>query len=675
MIHELRPLVTNAVPVLHNLASPQTGLHELFVALNRASEQAAPVAQQQANYYTYLDKFFTDWASVARSIEEANTGGPPSLEQAIYSLPHEAAFYENATKFMNLLHPSAKSLVKVAPELGHAFSVGTTNLAAATQLNDALLESSQALAEFAANPIAQVGLEEFTNTLEIANPLLAGIAPSQAFCNYWTLAFRNLASLETENIGIGTLARAGFILAPSGPNNEGYPASAPANGALRRTRSRSPRRSSTSTTTTCTRTCTRTPPAPASRRCAKRATRPTSPGRPSIGNLPAADVTKNREFTSREQNVYGEKYPAATLKALGLSSSSKGEEGMKRPRFWRRHDEIPVVELSRANPVRAGVIMIVAIVVVVYFGFTKKIPFKHGYTIHAEFASAQDIHPKSPVRVAGVDVGTRSPRSSAKATPGLVTMEIETRGLPIHSDATMKIRPRIFLEGNWFVELQPGSPSAPELHSGRHDPDRADRRPGAARPGARRAQHRHARKPAALPDLLRPRPHRLARAEGERRTGTGSPRHQRGPGAQQDLPHRPALAAGHGRRPAGLRRRHPGRPLEADRLDRQGDRGPERPRTGARRTDRQLQHLLRRLRRRSRRASPSSSPNCPATCQHQGGLRGAARPRSGRPRPSPTTSSRASNRPTRRSPRRCRGSNRCRPRSGRTSSAGWRADW
>ena len=81
-------------------------------------------------------------------------------------------------------------------------------------MNDALLESSKALAEFAANPIAQVGLEEFTNTLETANPLLAGIAPSQGFCNYWTLAFRNVASLESENIGIGTLARAGFVLSP-----------------------------------------------------------------------------------------------------------------------------------------------------------------------------------------------------------------------------------------------------------------------------------------------------------------------------------------------------------------------------------------------------------------------------------------------------------------------------
>src|SRR6202040_2487589 len=42
---------------------------------------------------------------------------------------------------------------------------------------------------------------------------------------------------------------------------------------------------------------------------------------------------------------------------------------------------------------------------------------------------------------------------------GLVSMEIESKGLPIHADATVKVRPRIFLEGNWFVELQPGSPA------------------------------------------------------------------------------------------------------------------------------------------------------------------------------------------------------------------------
>ena len=54
---------------------------------------------------------------------------------------------------------------------------------------------------------------------------------------------------------------------------------------------------------------------------------------------------------------------------------------------------------------RFGLIMFVVIAVLLYFGFTKHVPFKHGYRINAEFASALNIHPKSPVRIAGVNVG------------------------------------------------------------------------------------------------------------------------------------------------------------------------------------------------------------------------------------------------------------------------------
>jgi ABC-type transporter Mla subunit MlaD len=45
-------------------------------------------------------------------------------------------------------------------------------------------------------------------------------------------------------------------------------------------------------------------------------------------------------------------------------------------------------------------------------------------------------------------------------------MHIDPNGLPIHADATMRIRPRIFLEGNFYVELHPGNPGAPTLTSG-----------------------------------------------------------------------------------------------------------------------------------------------------------------------------------------------------------------
>jgi phospholipid/cholesterol/gamma-HCH transport system substrate-binding protein len=47
-----------------------------------------------------------------------------------------------------------------------------------------------------------------------------------------------------------------------------------------------------------------------------------------------------------------------------------------------------------------------------------------------------------------------------------VVFTVDGDGRPIHQDAFATIRPRIFLEGNFFVELDPGSPSSPELGSG-----------------------------------------------------------------------------------------------------------------------------------------------------------------------------------------------------------------
>jgi phospholipid/cholesterol/gamma-HCH transport system substrate-binding protein len=138
---------------------------------------------------------------------------------------------------------------------------------------------------------------------------------------------------------------------------------------------------------------------------------------------------------------------------------------MSRLRWWRRRDDIPVAELHRANPARFAIVMLVIVAIAVYFGFTKHIPFKHGFRLNAVFATAVNIHTKSPVRIAGVNVGKVS-SIKREGNAGLVSMEIESSGLPIHSDATVKIRPRIFLEGNWFVELRPGSPSAKTLSSG-----------------------------------------------------------------------------------------------------------------------------------------------------------------------------------------------------------------
>jgi ABC-type transporter Mla subunit MlaD len=138
---------------------------------------------------------------------------------------------------------------------------------------------------------------------------------------------------------------------------------------------------------------------------------------------------------------------------------------MSSRRFWRRRAETPAAELNRSSPTRFGVVVLILIAILAYFGFTKHIPGTHGFRLKAVFASAVNIHAHSPVRIAGVTVGSVT-SIKREGNVGLVSMEIESKGLPVHSDATLKIRPRIFLEGNWFVELQPGTPSAGTLSSG-----------------------------------------------------------------------------------------------------------------------------------------------------------------------------------------------------------------
>jgi ABC-type transporter Mla subunit MlaD len=318
-IATLRPLVTNAIPVLHNLASPKTDLRGLFKGLDRAAEETAPVAAANARWYQDLDTFFRAWASVAPSLEAATVGGPPSLEQAIHSLNFEASNQEKSAEFMHLLQPSAKLLISVAPPLGHAVTVGAVNLKAATALNEQLASSAEALKNFGENPVVTLGLENFTQTLQFGNPLLAGLAPEQATCNYFTLAFRNLASLTSENIGIGTLSRAALVLSPNGFNNEGYPSTAPANGPSIEHRFGS--------SAIVDNNHLHANPYP----------NVTGPGQPKgnceagnesylagkavIGNVPGT-TGATHEVTTREQNLFSEKYPAATLEDLGLGKKT-----------------------------------------------------------------------------------------------------------------------------------------------------------------------------------------------------------------------------------------------------------------------------------------------------------------------------------------------------------------
>jgi virulence factor Mce-like protein len=113
-----------------------------------------------------------------------------------------------------------------------------------------------------------------------------------------------------------------------------------------------------------------------------------------------------------------------------------------------------------------GIAGILAMAAIVYLVFEQRIPFTHRYEIHGVFSSSTQLRSGSPVRIAGVDVGRVTGVSSGPGSTADVTMAIDDNGRPIHTNATMRIRPRVFLEGGFFVELDPGSPGAPDLGDG-----------------------------------------------------------------------------------------------------------------------------------------------------------------------------------------------------------------
>ena len=120
------------------------------------------------------------------------------------------------------------------------------------------------------------------------------------------------------------------------------------------------------------------------------------------------------------------------------------------------------------SPFKAGLLAIVLVVVGTYFAYTKANPFADPYEFSASFNTVNNLQADSEVRIAGVEVGTVKTVEPIEGggDGATVTMEIEDHGLPIHEDAEIKIRPNIFLEGNEFVDLEPGSPTAPVLDAG-----------------------------------------------------------------------------------------------------------------------------------------------------------------------------------------------------------------
>ena len=327
---------------------------------------------------------------------------------------------------------ASRALRGAAPDLADAFEIGTPHAAPLGRAQpSASIPTFRALQALRRGP-ADVARRQrpAQRPRDRCNPTVADLAPIQTVCNYVTLWFRNVASLLSEGDDNGTWQRFIIVAAPHGPEQRGRPVDAP--GQRRRTPDELP--------------ALQPVPEHAGRRAARTSARPATsrgsraaghrqrarqPGhghradeiiRDSEGSLPSQ---RSRRAGRRARTTDGR---ARASRARTAAAPTPCVVGVARAR--RRRDR-HVPRLHEGHPVHAG------------------LPGQGGLRV-----ARTSIRANSPVRIAGVNVGKVKKIERYEDTDmAVVEMEIKEKGLPIHKDATLKIRPRIFLEGNFFVDL------------------------------------------------------------------------------------------------------------------------------------------------------------------------------------------------------------------------------
>ena len=218
----------------------------------------------------------------------------------------------------------------------------------------------------------------------------------------------------------------------------------------------------------------------------------TTGGETAIGNTPGNAGHQHRR---PDQEAAGDRHdgPAAGARHQGGGDRQRASSG------------------GRATPLIA-VIFLLIFTVGPYLAFTKHMPFtSYGYELKATFSNGgQHLD-----QLAGADRRRRRRQSDLDRTRRRRDhghLHGRRQRPPIHDDAFAAIRPRIFLEGNFFIDLYPGSPSAPDLGSGdddpgqphldrgpdRRDPDRAAGA-GAGRPQPPAGELRHGARRTSRP--------------------------------------------------------------------------------------------------------------------------------------------------------------------------------
>jgi ABC-type transporter Mla subunit MlaD len=193
-ISSLNPLFGNLRPVARALADPTTQLVRFFPELADAARIVAPVAVDNAEQFTNGAIAFGAISSDPEALRDTISGGPPTLEAGLRSLPVQRPFLADFAEFSRLLRPGVRDLRAALPVLNQAVSVGKKVLPRMVPMNRDLQGVMEELNDLVADPSTLTSLNRLGDTFNLAQDAGAKIGPYQTVCNYWNFWVTYLTS-------------------------------------------------------------------------------------------------------------------------------------------------------------------------------------------------------------------------------------------------------------------------------------------------------------------------------------------------------------------------------------------------------------------------------------------------------------------------------------------------
>lgn len=123
---------------------------------------------------------------------------------------------------------------------------------------------------------------------------------------------------------------------------------------------------------------------------------------------------------------------------------------------------------SRADERRyltAAAVAAVLMAVAIYAAGWRELPGGDSFELRGVFSTSNQVRSGNPVRRAGVEIGKVTGVEAGPENTSIVTMELDDHS-HLHSNASLAIKPRLFFEGNFYIDVSAGTPAAPALADG-----------------------------------------------------------------------------------------------------------------------------------------------------------------------------------------------------------------